>query len=149
MGGTYPSGANTSVVRTGVLCSRRRWQLGLGTLAGLVAQDWEVMHSTKKAEAFTALTDSTMHDDDDGSQEIRAAVPARDEAKETMAPIGSVPRPLRNDARPARGWDLVSLCERDIFPLPCCPTPPGVKDVDRVKGCRRTQQTNGHQRMMQ
>ena len=29
----------------------------------------------------------------------------------------------------------VSLCERDIFPLPYFPTPP------RVKGCRRTQKT--------
>ena len=44
-------------------------QLGLGTLDGLVAQDWEVMHGTKKTEAFPALTGSTMHDDDDGSEE--------------------------------------------------------------------------------
>ena len=35
----------------------------------------------------------------------------------------------------------VSLCERDIFPHPCCPTPP------RVKGCRRAQQTSGRMRL--
>ena len=34
-----------------------------------------------------------------------------------------------------------SPCERDIFLLPCCPTPP------IVKGCRRTQQTHGRRRL--
>ena len=67
-----------------------------------------------------------------------------------------MPRPLRNDARPARGWEPLELadrriravplpvspCERDISPLPCCPTPP------RVTGCRRTQLTNGPRRLM-
>ena len=85
-------------------------QLGLGTLAGwLATQDWEVMQSSKKAEAVTALADSTMHDDDDGSAELRAAVLARDEASEAMTPVGSVPRPLGTDARPAQGRDVLEL----------------------------------------
>ena len=35
-------------------------------------------------------------------EKIRAEVPARITARDAMPPIGSVPRPLRNDARPAR-----------------------------------------------
>ena len=104
----------------------------------------------------TALPDSTRHDDDDTNEETQGGVPARDKAKYAKAPIGSVPRRLRNDLRPAPGGDLFELadnriprdassrlifCERDIFPLPCCPNPP------RVKRCRRTQQVNGRRRM--
>ena len=35
----------------------------------------------------------------------------------------------------------VSPCERDTFPLPCCPNPPC------VKGCRLALQTNGRRRL--
>ena len=69
--------------------------------------------------------------------ENRAEVSAMEKANEAEVPAGSVPRSLRNGAEPARGGDPlelettgsraaplpVSLCERDIFPLPCCPTP--------------------------
>ena len=48
------------------------------------------MPSTKKPEAFTVLTDSTMHDDDDGVKKITAAVPARNEASDAVAPTGPV-----------------------------------------------------------
>ena len=38
-------------------------------------------------------------------EKIGAEVPARQKEKDAKAPIGSVPRPLRNDARPARRGD--------------------------------------------
>ena len=85
----------------------------------------------------------------------RAVVSARDQARKAEVSAKSVPRPLRDDAKPARevipsSWQTtgpravplpVSPCERDIFPLHCCPTPA------RVKGCRRTQHTNGRRRL--
>ena len=120
-------------------------QRGLGTVAVLKAQGWGVLQSTGEAEACPPR--GTMMTTEE--KKIRAVVSARDKVK---ALIGPVPRPLKNDTRPAREWDPSSwqtkgsrtmllpvfACERDIFPHPCCPN---------VKGCRRTQQVNGRRRL--
>ena len=47
-------------------------------------------------------------------KKIRAAVPARDEASDTMVPIGWVLRPLRNNARPARGRGHLEVADDRI-----------------------------------
>ena len=49
--------------------------------------------------------------------ENRAEVPARDKVNEAEDPAGSVPRPLRNDAEPARGGDPLELAD-DWIPAP-------------------------------
>ena len=61
------------------------------------------MLSTKETEAVTVLTDSMMYEDE---------VPARNKANEAEAPVGSVPRLLRNDARPARGGGPLKLADK-------------------------------------
>ena len=54
-------------------------------------ENWEVLQSAKKGDAAAEI------------MENRAEFPARDKGNEAEVPAGSVPRPLRNDAKPAWG----------------------------------------------
>ena len=85
-------------------------QFSLETLAGLVVQDWEVMQITKKAEALTALSDFTMHCEDDGSEEHQGGSAGNGRGERGHGVL----RPLSHGARPARGLDPLELADNGI-----------------------------------
>ena len=78
-------------------------------------ENLDLMQSAKKADAAAAITDFTTYDDDEEMAENRADVSARDKGRPRF-PQGSVPRPLRADAKPSRGGDPLELADNWI---PC------------------------------